>query len=96
MSLFEITRKIQCDEKVRSTSQIKSSGCCGYDVTIRNIFRQGGFIKTIQEVNPDVSGKPADLSDEAYDAWNKVDANLETSEKHRRRNNLSSTDISKN
>ncbi|GBM46205.1 hypothetical protein AVEN_270215-1 [Araneus ventricosus] len=96
MSLFEITRQIQCDEKVRSTSQIKSSGGCGYDVTIRNIFRQGGFIKTIQEVNLDVSGKLADLSDEAFDAWNKVDVNLETSEKHRRRNNLSSTGVSKN
>ncbi|GBM27231.1 hypothetical protein AVEN_255095-1 [Araneus ventricosus] len=51
------------------------------DVTIRNCFRHGGFIRTKQEDNPDVTEKPADLSDDDYEAWINFDVNLETAEK---------------
>ncbi|GBM46228.1 hypothetical protein AVEN_270230-1 [Araneus ventricosus] len=68
-------------KKVRSTSQIKSSVGCGYDVTIKNCFHHGCFIRTKQEVNHDVIKKPADLSEEIYEAWIEVDPNLETAER---------------
>ncbi|GBN78759.1 hypothetical protein AVEN_248409-1, partial [Araneus ventricosus] len=58
-----------------------SPGGCGYDATIRNCFRQGSFIRTKQEDIPDVIEKQADPSEEAYEAWINVDANLETVEK---------------
>ncbi|GBN50628.1 VCP-like ATPase [Araneus ventricosus] len=51
------------------------------DVTIRNCFRHGGFIRTKQEDNPDIIEKPADLSDEDYEACINVDVNLDTAEK---------------
>ncbi|GBN65189.1 hypothetical protein AVEN_8424-1 [Araneus ventricosus] len=65
------------------------------DVTIRNCFRHGGFIRTKQEDNPDVTEKPDDLSDNDYEVWINVDANFETAEKNYRRINLSSRDESK-
>ncbi|GBM75137.1 hypothetical protein AVEN_233781-1 [Araneus ventricosus] len=51
------------------------------DVTIRNCFRHGGFIRTKQEDNPDVIEKPTDLSEEDYEALINIDANFETVEK---------------
>ncbi|GBN44406.1 hypothetical protein AVEN_239268-1 [Araneus ventricosus] len=38
----------------------------GWDVTIRNCFPLGGFIRNKQEYDPDVTEKPADLSEEDW------------------------------
>ncbi|GBM25204.1 hypothetical protein AVEN_184617-1 [Araneus ventricosus] len=40
----------------------ESAGGCGYDVTIRNCFRHGGFIRTKRQDNPDVIQKPVNLT----------------------------------
>ncbi|GBM27608.1 hypothetical protein AVEN_35268-1 [Araneus ventricosus] len=51
------------------------------DVTIKNIFREGGFIRPKQEDEPEE--KPADLSEEDYETWINIDSNLEKAEKTR-------------
>ncbi|GBM61946.1 hypothetical protein AVEN_258487-1 [Araneus ventricosus] len=50
-------------------------------MTIKNCFRHGCFIRTKHEDNPDVIENSADISEEAYEGWINIDANLETAEK---------------
>ncbi|GBL95648.1 hypothetical protein AVEN_24849-1 [Araneus ventricosus] len=60
----------------------------GRDVTIRNCFRLGGFVKNKQENDLDVTEKPADLSKEDYEFWINVDTNLEKVEKLQKKQNV--------
>ncbi|GBL72153.1 hypothetical protein AVEN_115149-1 [Araneus ventricosus] len=78
LCVSEIAKKISCLEALHF---IKKAWDEVSDVTIRNCFHHRGFIRVKQEDNPYVIEKPADLSDEDYEAWINVDVNLETAEK---------------
>ncbi|GBM11848.1 General transcription factor II-I repeat domain-containing protein 2B [Araneus ventricosus] len=60
----------------------------GRDITIRNCFLLGGFIRIKQEDDPDVIEKPADYSEEDYESWINVDSNLEKVGKLQKQQNV--------
>ncbi|CAI6372202.1 unnamed protein product [Macrosiphum euphorbiae] len=51
------------------------------DVTIRNCFRHGGFVKT-EEEEEEEDDHSKDLADKTYEDWMDIDRDLQTSEEY--------------
>ncbi|GBM69823.1 hypothetical protein AVEN_224744-1 [Araneus ventricosus] len=60
----------------------------GGDITIRNCFRLGGFMRTKQEDDSDFIEYSADHSEEDYEAWINVESNMGKAEKLQKKQNV--------